>query len=183
MKDLRNDFNYEDEHLKMPRGHLNRFEKRLNTLNAQPKHDLGMWLQRIAAVLIIGILVSNFWFNIDAELGSPQPETNETMDLNDFSPELGKFESYLKSSINYELATLDLNNYEDVALSYLEELKKIEKDYEALQNDLRVSGFNVTIVEAMIENLELRLELLQNLKLKLNELKTLSHENNTPQQL
>jgi hypothetical protein len=181
MKDLRKDFNYEDEQLQMPEGHLARFETLLNSKKRKPVVD--NWLQSVAAVLILCILASSFWFQSETEVEKTTSVVDETIDLKDFSPQLGELEAFFKASINYELATLDYGEYENVAVSYLEELEKIEKDYTLLQQDLKDSGYNETIIEAMVENLQLRLELLQNLKLKLNELKTLHHEKNKSHQL
>lgn len=181
MKDLRKDFDYSDDHLKIPKGHLDRFETRLGATDK--KLNYTKWILRIASVLVIGLLATSYWFHSDSDVEMSNSVADQTVDLNQISPELGDLEAFFKASINYELATLDYGNYEDVAFSYLEELEKIEKDYVLLQKDLQASGFNETIIESMIENLQLRLELLQNLKLKLNELKTLTHEKNKSQKL
>lgn len=181
MKDLRKDFNYTEEDLKMPEGHLKSFQKKLGVEASGTR--TSDWIQRIAAILIIGILISTYWFQSDSVETPQNSIVDETQDLKDISPELGNLESYFKASINYELATLEYGNFEEVAFSYLDELEKIEKDYKKLQTDLQTNGYNELIIDAMIENLQLRLELLQNLKLKLNELKTLSHENNPTYQL
>jgi len=63
------------------------------------------------------------------------------------------------------------------------EVGKIDDEYKRLQNELAQQGFDETLIEAMIENLQLRLELLQNLKLKLTELKTLNHDSESICQL
>ncbi len=181
MKDLRKDFDYKNENIPMPEGHLTRFETRLNLANS--KSNAGVWLQKIAAVLIFGILISSFWFQSNSEVVHTTTATHEALHLNAYSAEFGNLEAFFKASISYELATLDYGNYEEVAFSYLEELEKIEKDYKLLQIELSTAGFNEAIIEAMIDNLQLRLELLQNLKLKLNELKTLSHEKDQTYQL
>jgi hypothetical protein len=62
-------------------------------------------------------------------------------------------------------------------------VEKIDDEYKRLQNELAQQGFDETLIEAMIENLQLRLELLQNLKLKLTELKTLNHDSESIYQL
>lgn len=181
MKDLRKDFKYTDEKLKMPEGHFESFQKKLGVKSSgRPASD---WIQKIAAVLILGILLSTYWFQADITEASANSVVDKTIDLNDISPELGNLETFFKASISYELATLEYGNYEDVAFSYLDELEKIEEDYKQLHKDLHANGYNELIIEAMIENLQLRLELLQNLKLKLNELKTLSHEKDQTYQL
>ena len=181
MKDLRKDFKYVDEELKMPEGHFESFQKKLKA-GSYVAHTSN-WIQRIAAVLILGILISIYWFQSDSTETKANSIVDETIDLNDISPELGNLETFFKASISYELATLKYGNYEDVAFSYLDELEKIENDYQKLNKDLQTKGYNELIIEAMIENLQLRLELLQNLKLKLNELKTLNHEKDQTYQL
>ncbi|NEV94084.1 hypothetical protein G3567_07985 [Psychroflexus sp. YR1-1] len=182
MKDLRKDFNYTEDQLKMPEGHLEGFQRKLGPEPAG-KASQSLWLQRIAAILILGILISTYWFPNASPESNTSSIADETLDLNDISPELSNLETFFKASINYELATLEYGNYEEVAFSYLEELEKIEKDYKTLSKDLQTHGYNQLIIQAMIENLQLRLELLQNLKLRLNELKTLNHEKDQTYQL
>jgi hypothetical protein len=63
------------------------------------------------------------------------------------------------------------------------EVEKIDDEYKRLQDELIQQVFNETLIEAMIENLQLRLELLQNLKLKLTELKTSNHDSERIYQL
>jgi hypothetical protein len=68
--------------------------------------------------------------------------------------------------------------HEMMVNSYLEELKTINKAYQELEKDLNEIGVTEEIINAMIDNLQLRLELLQNLKQKLNNLNKKQNENN-----
>ncbi|EMY82263.1 hypothetical protein pgond44_03463 [Psychroflexus gondwanensis ACAM 44] len=180
MKDLRKDFNYENAPLQMSEGHQQLFETKLK--KESKAVSSSETLQKIAAVLIVALVSSILWLQTPPDQ-IQQNETSNLISLGDFSPEFQKIESFYQASINYELATLETGDYDDLVNSYVLEVEKIDGEYKRLQNELAQQGFDETLIEAMIENLQLRLELLQNLKLKLTELKTLNHDSESIYQL
>ena len=180
MKDLRKDFNYEDEPLYMSKGHQHLFKTKLRKVSKTVSRSET--LQRSAALLIVGLVSSILWFQTTPDQIQQNEDLN-SISLGNFSLEFQKIESFYQASINYELATLEAGNYEDLVNSYVLEVEKIDDEYKRLQDELIQQVFNETLIEAMIENLQLRLELLQNLKLKLTELKTLNHDSERIYQL
>jgi hypothetical protein len=187
MKDLRKDFEYDSKSYKMSKGHNKTFENRLDEVFGKaPKKDYSI-IYKMAAVAIIAILSTVFVLNQDFGFSNnPQEQIVEAqkISLGDISPELKTVENYYLTSIKLELATLETTEEHQAMInSYLEELKNINKAYDDLQEDLNEYGVTEEIINAMIDNLQLRLELLQDLKEKLNNLKQKQNEKNPVYQI
>jgi len=182
MKDLRKDFNYSSKSFKMSKGHEKKFENRLDdAFGKAPKQDFSI-IYKMVAVAIIAVLSTVFILNQDFTGSNDNPEQQvveaQKIKLGDLSPELKTVEDYYLTSIKVELATLETTEeHEAMVNSYLEELKNINKAYDDLEKDLNEYGVTEEIINAMIDNLKLRLELLQDLKQKLNNLNLKQNEN------
>ncbi len=187
MKDLRKDFNY-NESQKMSNDHEKKFKQRLR---AEFEHKTLMnksIIYKMAAVAVIAVLSTVLvlhQFNFSETASSIQKTESKTqIRLGDVSPELQTIEDYYTTSIKLELATIDTSpEYEDLVSSYIEELAVINRAYNELENDLNEFGVTEEVINAMIDNLQLRLELLQDLKRKLNNLNQEKNENNTSYQI
>jgi hypothetical protein len=181
MKDLRKDFNYSPKSFKMSKGHKEKFENRLDeTFGKAPKQDFSI-IYKMVAVAVIAVLstifISNQWSSTTNDPTQQVVEANK-ISLGDISPELKTVENYYLTSIKVELATLETTEeHEAMVNSYLEELKNINQAYDDLEKDLNEYGITEEIINAMIDNLQLRLELLQDLKQKLNNLNQKQNEN------
>jgi len=169
---------------KLERGHQKRFEQKLNKEFGSGKKRNNFLFLKIAAILIIVIGVGFFYFNNNSQSSEVQiadtpskeivkpVDKKENIQLSEISPEFKKIENYYLAGINMELAKLEIN--EDNKLltdSFMAELSELDKEYQRLNSDLNETGINEQTVQAMINNLQLRLELLFKLKNKLNDLK------------
>ncbi len=185
MKDLRKDFEYSSQSFKMSDGHKKKFEKKLEShFGKTPKQDYSIILKMVA-VAVIAVLSTVFVLQQDfsSSVENPQNEVVEAkkIGLGDISPELKTVENYYLTSIKLELATLETTEtHEAMINSYLDELKNINKAYNDLENDLNDYGITEEVINAMIDNLQLRLELLQDLKQKLNNLNQKQNEDQDP---
>jgi hypothetical protein len=181
MKDLRKDFDYSSSSFKMSKGHEDIFKARLDkAFGEEPKKDYSM-VFKMAAVFIVAVLSTVFVlktpFGTD-NTNKQQIVESSRISLGDISPDLKNVEDYYLTSIKLELATLETSTeYDEMVNSYLEELKTINNAYDELEEDLNTFGISEEIITAMIDNLQLRLELLQDLKQKLNNLKSKQNEN------
>jgi len=178
---------------KLERGHQNRFEKKLDKQFGNEKRSSNYLFLKIAAVLIVVIGVAFFYFNSTNQQSEIQVadtplehaeksiEKKENIQLSEISPEFKKIENYYLAGINMELAKLEINKDNKLLIdSFMTELSELDKEYQRLNSDLNDTGINEQTVQAMINNLQLRLELLFKLKNKLNDLKKLknnSYEN------
>jgi len=101
--------------------------------------------------------------------------------LADVSPEFKKVEDYYLASINLELANLKVNSEnKSIVDSFMKQLSKLDEEYKLLQKELHSQGTLTISLEALIDNLQMRLELLQQLKQNLkniNEPNTTTYQN------
>ncbi|MBL7472629.1 hypothetical protein [Robertkochia sediminum] len=172
----------------MPKGHRERFEALLEEELPQNEKGHSFFWMRIAAgfllVLAAGVFV---YFQqagpvIDAGNGVAGTEgsTGEKVTeitLGDLSPDLGKIENYYLASINMELASIEMSEETKQLVSgYMSRLSELDDEYQALTRELNEIGPNQQTVDALIDNLQLRLDLLYRLKNQLQELKQEENE-------
>ena len=199
-QDIREMFRNE-EHIgkeKLTKGHQKRFEARLNeALPVQRnKRNFSSFLQ-IAAVIVVALGIGAFFLFNNGE--NPVENTNQIVDtpteepaqdetvptteyrLSDVSPEFKKIEDYYMASVNIQLAKLDMTpKNKELIDAFMKKLETLNEEYIALNAEIQETGINEETVEAMIANLQLRLDLLKKLKTKLNEIeqsKDNRHEN------
>ncbi len=176
---------------KMPIGHQEKFEKLLDNEMAFEKKERSFLLGKIAAALVIlitiGILISNQIDEVPAEKVTivDLPRNNSTLlasqlTLGDISPELKVVENYYVANINLELLDLDVDGENKKIIDlYLNKLGELNDEYKNLTKELNEIGPNEQTINALINNLQLRLQLLERLKEKLKEFKNIENETYT----
>lgn len=177
----------EDRSLGLPEGHEERFTARLDReLHTRKSDGFGWsWIGIAASVVMLaGIYI--FWQASDSSVPASQPVVNanhagsgqEKISLGDLSPELQRIETYYVANINMALADLPAGSeHKTLVEGYMDRLIMLNKAYKGLQEELNQDGPNDQVINALIENLQMRLKLLQNLKVQLNQLNTSYHEN------
>ncbi len=186
-QDLRKLFKLENasEDLKMKKDHTKRFKDKLNkAIPVQKNPYTHSW--KIAASFLILISVGLFTYNqtnkednIEATIVDSENPVNEDdkISLGNLSPDLKKIEDYYQVNINLELSQLDISNDNKVLVdSYMYRLSELHTEYQKLNEELNTIGPNDQLISALINNLQLRLQLLQKLRTKLNELKSTKNE-------
>jgi hypothetical protein len=164
----------------MPANHQDRFLKKLD--KALPVEDKSSfyWL-RIAAsvVLLLGLSYGGFkYFQPSTPISTvndvAKTKPIETKTLGDVSPGLKKVEDYYLASINLELSkikyTPETKNLFD---GYIDQLDILNKEYGKLSVELTENGPTELTVNALIDNLKYRLNLLYRLREQLKELNAL----------
>jgi len=176
MKDLRRDFDWNLEQPELPQGHKKRFKARLSG----QKRSFP-WL-RVAAVLIVAVLSgvivhqNSTFFRADEQMVE-KDDTDKEVNLENISPELATLEDYYETSIQLKIANLENSgSFQEMVKTYFNELEILEKEYKSLKQQLLSAGTQGAVIQSMIENLQLRLELLQELDQRINELKQLKNE-------
>ncbi len=189
-QDIREMFRNE-EHIsteKLNKGHQKRFEARLEkALPVQKKRSNYYQVLQIAAIIVVALGVGAFfYFNNN---GMPVQDNNQIVDtpveektseettpeneyrLSDVSPEFKKIEDYYMASVNIQIANLDMTpENKELIDAFMNKLETLDEEYIALNAEIQETGVNEETVEAMIANLQLRLDLLKKLKTKLNEI-------------
>jgi len=187
-QDIRELFKNEQKvtHETMPENHQERFLEKLNQAMPVKKKTKFNWLQIAASlVVLLGLSFGAFkYFQPSATITSPNnvaaTETVQTKTLGDVSPGLKKVEDYYLASINLELSKVKYTpETKDIFDGYLEQINVLNKEYENLSIELTNNGPNELTVNALIDNLKYRLNLLYRLREKLNELNASNNTNKT----
>ncbi len=206
-KDIRKLFEQERNRpqASLPKGHEDRFLQRLEKELPQKKNrrQRSIWLRVAAASLLLLCIGWGSYYAwkhsqstpevatiaTDASKApgnpaktniSPEASAKKQLTLSDISPDLKKVETYFISSIKGELASLKVSEEEqEMVDAYLTKIKELGKEYDNLNQELNTIGVNDMTITALIENLKLRLQLLQRLKKNLNYSKKDTYEKKT----
>lgn len=153
-------------------------EEELPKVLAMPTRKIHYTIAASAAVVLA--LGSFLFSKMDSNLQQLPTETVYNLSKNDgqiipsladISPDFKKIEDYYLASINVELANLKVNgDNKSVVDSFMKQLSKLDEEYKNLQKDLHSHGTLNLSLEALIDNLQMRLELLQQLKLNLKNI-------------
>ena len=154
--------------------HRKNFEAKLQQELHRTKKNYNQFLKIAASFLVIvGLGSSLFYFSGNKVQETPQTAKIES--LGSISPELKNIESYYLASINTEISSLQENSENKELLDgYLEKIGELTSEYKLLTKELNTEGLNEKTINALIDNLQLRLKLLYQLKEQLNELKKLN---------
>ncbi|GAA4811719.1 hypothetical protein [Litoribaculum gwangyangense] len=167
-------------HEKMPINHQDRFLEKLDKALPEPKQSRFNWMKIAASVVVLlGLSYGAFKYfqpkPIHGDLPNQVASNNtvETKTLGDISPGLKKVEDYYLASINLELSKISYTpETKDLFDGYLAQLDELDKEYKRLSEDLTESGPSELTVNALIDNLKLRLNLLYRLRSQLKDLRT-----------
>ncbi|WP_103070762.1 hypothetical protein [Aquimarina sediminis] len=174
-------------------GHQQRFMSRLEKeLPKRNRSSTYNWLKIAASVVVIfsvSLLTYNQFdsnkvegtevVNVDNTVKNSTVLLNkQSSPLAEISPQYETYENNMLTSIKVQLSkiTIDDTNRELVE-GFMARLDNLDKEYQRLNKELIDVGPNVQSVEAMMENLKIRLSLLNRLKNRLKELESIENEN------
>ncbi len=176
----------------LPTGHQARFLAKLEAELPQQKRTFTNFYWKVAAAVILFVgstvaillqqsttLPSTIESVAQEESSSSKNDSLKMNDavasqitLGDLSPDLKKVEEYYIANINVELASLEVNKANrELLQGYMQQLNELNSEYKNLTKELNVLGPNQQTVDALITNLQLRLQLLYRLKNRVEELK------------
>lgn len=172
--------NYPEESGSLSKNHSINFENKLmkEIHQDKPKRQTYKWLSIAASfALLISVAVQFYPKDI---IETPSTVQNEKkISLGSISPELNTIEKYYTNSINLELSELELTDQnKEILDSYLIKIKELTTEYKTLTLELNTNGVNDETIDALISNLQLRLQLLKRLKKQLKDLKKLNSKQN-----
>lgn len=179
--------NYKEENVELSKNHSIKFEALLQQKLHQnkPKKNYIKWLSVAASVMLLVSIGIQFYPNKTPEsiiTKNDNDTTTKQITLGNISPELNTIETYYTNSINLEISQLDLSDInKELVDSYLLKIAELTKEYKNLTQELNAKGVNDATIDALIRNLQLRLQLLQRLKKQLNEFKNLNIKENESQ--
>ena len=163
----------------MPENHQERFLEKLDeALPENVKSPIINWMLIAASVVVLlGLSFGAFQYYQSPGIGDTQEIANvknvDTKSLGDVSPGLKKVEDYYLASINLELSKMNYTpETKELFDGYLSQLNTLDKEYQKLSLELTESGPSELTVNALIDNLKLRLNLLYRLRSQLQEFNT-----------
>jgi len=172
-----------DDSIKMSDGHEARFLEKLDGALPQQKKSSHFGFLNIAAsvVVLLGLSYGAFqFFNQSVDPVTPTEvvtPSEKLKTMGDISPDLKKVEDYYLASINLELSTLKLTpQNKELVDGYIERLKELNAEYDNLTVELNDNGPNTETLDALIDNLKFRLNLVMRLKNKLEEFNNATFE-------
>jgi hypothetical protein len=175
-QDLRNLFKEDPkaQHIKMSKGHDARFLQKLDEELPKNKSSNRFSFLNIAAsvIVLLGMSYVAFqFFQIPVDAFAPViVENTDLRSLGDVSPDLKKVEDYYLASINLELSKVQLTpENKELFDGYVQRLKELNREYDKLTIELNDNGLNEDTLDALIDNLKFRLNLVMRLKEKLQE--------------
>ena len=150
-----------------PSGHKKRFLDKL--IEAEKPSVIRLnWWKSLSIAASIAVLIA---------VGSTLLKANPSeSDLASVSPEMMQTQSFFTTTINEELQTLkSLTSPEAKVLvdDALTQIDVLEKQYAGLKKDLVISGNDKRVIYAMISNFQNRIDLLQQVIEKIEEIKNL----------
>jgi len=166
--------------IKEPReGHQERFLQKLEFNNDAPQKVVKInskskaWFKpfSIAASLVIllsiGLIVNNNTQTVDEQIAEISPEVSQT-------------QFYFASLVEQQIRELESNATEEtqqIIADTMIQLKRLETNYQKLEQDLLSGGNSKLILNAMITNFQTRLDLLQDVIDQIDNIKTLKNQN------
>ena len=164
--------------------HRTNFEQLLQKeLHQKPNRSFTFLKIAASVLLLFGLSFTGYQlFNSGASQGvelSNDKSTNKVNSLGDLSPDLKKVEAYYLTQINYQLAKITITDENRELLEvYLSQLSDLQKEYNNLNTQLNNNKISEDTINALIENLQLRLQLLHQLKKKLKAIEEKKSERN-----
>ncbi|SFD03685.1 hypothetical protein [Algibacter pectinivorans] len=178
-QDIRELFkNDQIKHEEMPKNHQNRFLEKLDVAMPEKQAATFGWLKIAASIVVLLGVSFGAYKVIESPIKGSTPavvstKTMETKSLGDISPGLKKVEDYYLASINLELAKMTYTpETKELFDGYLNQLNELDKAYQKLSLELTESGPSELTVNALIDNLKLRLNLLYRLRAQLKTFNT-----------
>lgn len=151
-------------------GHEQRFLKKLSgesgVVRLMPKRN--SWWRPLSIAASIMLL-----FAVGASLYTNQPTIDEQ--LAEISPEVSQTQFYFASLIEDQMEELEKENTPEtkkIVDDAMVQLNKLEINYKKLEQDLLNGGNSKLILSAMITNFQTRIDLLQEVMDKIENIKT-----------
>lgn len=167
---------------KMTEGHQARFLDKLD--EALPQHEKPKfnWLKVAASIVIaLGMSIATYHYfsvkpSID-EVVNNETEINvkpKNKTLGDISPDLKKVEDYYVANINLELSKVKITpENKELFDGYVAKLEELNEEYNSLSLELTNNGPDELTINALINNLKLRLNLMYRLQKQLKRMNSI----------
>lgn len=124
----------------------------------QGRKPFKIWYAAALLVIVLGA----GWALKNMVFTQPEQQINcqASISLHSVSPEMAEVELYYKSALNEKLLEVESLKIED---EYLQDIRSLDVEFEALKGDLCENMDDQRVVQAMIMNYEMRIKILDNI--------------------
>lgn len=171
------DFLKEEVHLSLH--HEDKFQEKLQ----RELHEVSskkIIFRRFSIAASILLLVSvGFHFYSSENTNQPVEVKTQKLSLGTISPALKSIETYYTNNINLAISQIEMTKEnKEILDGYLGKVGELTKEYKLLTIELNKNGINDATIEALIHNLQLRLQLLKRLKKQLKNIQNTNSDEN-----
>jgi hypothetical protein len=156
------------------KGHRERFQNRLEKSDkSDDASGSSPWWRHLSIAASIALLLAASVF-----LYRPDPSLQDQ--VAEISPEVSETSMYFAGLVSRQVEALqEMSSPETQPLieDTLRQLEKLEKNYIKLEQDLIAGGNGKMILSAMIQNFQTRIDLLQDVMVRIEEVKQFKNEN------
>ncbi len=159
-KDIRNLFKDEDiSGKKLPKSHRNEFLEKLKTSQKKKKKTNYKLIYKIAAMMVLFFAIGFVVFN------QFKKENNEVVEILTIERQIEEIEQQYLANIETEWQSfLALAKDEKLIERFKKRLNELDKDYKELSENFKSDTNNIIVIEALVENLQTRLQLLKDIQ-------------------
>lgn len=159
------------------------WEKIETNKNSKKKRKISVSAIIWRAAAVITIFVISYFVHdfISVNNGNESDNLNQTIVADcEIPDEVIETESYYISQVNMRLEELNNFSIEDpeIRKEVEADLNELDNIYLDLKNDLCEDVANEEVIEAMIQNYRIKLQILEDILFKLNEIKNQKNNNN-----
>jgi len=174
-KDIREMLKEERTEVFLPKDHRKDFKKKLiQELHEEPQSEF--YFIKIAATVLL-IFSLGFFFMPGPKNNNGENMVKADFTLGDLSPEMKKIENYYLTAINLELTNLEVDDENKQLINnYFMKLNQLTQNYKLMNEALDPNEINEELIDRLINNLQMRLQILIELKKELRRIKTKQNE-------
>lgn len=146
----------------LPAGHELRFLQKLDT-QLPVRKSKKLYRRMMAVAATFALCIAGYLFLSQSASTDPEIANQSIKKINslgDVSPELKELENYYLLNVNAGLLDLSTHLNEPAIQQYLTKFKTLDSEYKSLIDDLNTFGVNEPTLQALITNLQLRLDVL-----------------------
>lgn len=160
-QDIRDLFKEDDasEHA-LPKHHRQEFYDKLKATRPQRQSKLNTsYLFKVAVLILVFLAFTIVMFNQSDTLD------NDLVEEAPIETQIEVIERQYLANIDKEWQSfLSITDDEKLVKRYREKLEDLNKDYKVLSKQFKANSDNITIIEALVENLQIRLQLLKDIQ-------------------
>lgn len=176
--DLREKIEKEKMQRELPKNHRDLFAARLDKeLHGKQSNPLRLLMIAASIAVLFGL---GYFAALQQNKPAIEKAQERELSLGEFSPELKKIENYYLTAINYEMVNLEVTEENKILLDpYFSKLNTLTVEYQKLSAQLVRDKVDEELINSLIDNLQMRLHLMIELKNELKKLKPKENEEHT----